>query len=187
MVHSDNLDLIGDLTFGRSFDGLKSNEYHSWVAKVFQTIKIVPIIAAVEQYPAFRKLLMLLFGSTARKASGEHNEMANAAVAERLSEEKLRERPDFTESMIKGGLTLPEMSVNAGILIMAGAETSSSALSGATNWLLETPTALQKLTSELRNAFRRPSEITFTSTARLPYLSACVEETMRICTPDPQP
>ena len=178
-------DLIGDLTFGRPFDGLKNNEYHSWVAKVFQTLKVIPIIEAVEQYPAFRKILMLLFGSTAREASGEHNEMAKAAVAQRLSAEKMRERPDFTESMIKGGLTLPEMSVNAGVLVIAGSETSASTLSGTTYWLLKTPTALQQLTSELRNAFRHPSEITFTSTARLPYLSACLEEGMRIYTPGP--
>ena len=45
------------------------------------------------------------------------------------------------------------------------------------------PPKLAHLTSEVRAAFKSPSDITFQAVAALPYLQACIRETMRLYPP----
>jgi hypothetical protein len=39
-------DMIGDLAFGESFDGLQNNTIHTWVAMIFQFVKFVTFLRA---------------------------------------------------------------------------------------------------------------------------------------------
>jgi cytochrome P450 len=57
--------------------------------------------------------------------------------------------------------------------------------SGLTYHLLRNPATTQRLTRELRSAFARDSDITIEALQQLPYLSACVEEGMRLYPPVP--
>ena len=83
-------------------------------------------------------------------------------------------------------MTREEIKATSGILIIAGSETTATLLSGATFYLLKNPLCLMKAVDEVRQAFLRASDITFESvTTRLPYLNACLEETLRIYPPVP--
>lgn len=85
----------------------------------------------------------------------------------------------------KDVLTDAELISNSTVLIIAGSETTATLLSGATYWLLQTPSALRKVTDEVRNAFEN-EDINFTNeTARLPYMLACLEEGFRMYPPAP--
>ena len=44
---------------------------------------------------------------------------------------------------------------------------------------------MEKLTQEIRNAFRSKEEMTFVAEAKLPYLQACLDEALRIYPPVP--
>ena len=70
-------------------------------------------------------------------------------------------------------------------LIIAGSETSATALGGITYYLCKSPSALQKLKLEIRTTFQNDSGITFSSTASLPYLNAVIEEGLRLYPPTP--
>lgn len=83
------------------------------------------------------------------------------------------------------GMTLEETYTAAQVLIVAGSETSATALCGSTYLLLSNPSTLAKLTSEVRAAFATEAEILPHATAGLPYLSAVVEEALRLCPPGP--
>ena len=78
-----------------------------------------------------------------------------------------------------------ELIHTSGLLIIAGSETTATLLSGVTYYLLKTPHAYVKLQEEVRGAFEKAEEISLTSTSRLPYLQACLEEALRIYPPVP--
>lgn len=74
------------------------------------------------------------------------------------------------------------------VLLVAGAETTATLLSGATYHLLRNPTVLHRVQSEVRAAFKTADEITLgavRTTRSLPYLEATIQESMRCCPPVP--
>lgn len=83
------------------------------------------------------------------------------------------------------GLTLGEVVAQAQVLILAGSETSATALSGMTFYLLTNKESLGKLTREIRSAFAAESDITLFAAGKLPYLQAVLEESMRMYPPAP--
>lgn len=87
--------------------------------------------------------------------------------------------------MGEGGLTLKEMVAQAQLLILAGSETSATALSGMTYYLLTNRDSLNKLTDEIRSAFAAESDITLFAAGKLPYLQAVLDESMRMYPPAP--
>ena len=83
-------------------------------------------------------------------------------------------------------MTRDEIKATSGILVIAGSETTATLLSGATFLLLKNPSSLAKAVNEVRKTFVHASDITFASvTAQLPYLNACLEESLRLYPPVP--
>jgi cytochrome P450 len=74
---------------------------------------------------------------------------------------------------------------NSKTLIVAGSETTATALAGATYLLATNPAVLEKLNDEVRGAFATEDEIDLVSTGQLKYLSAVLEETLRAYPPVP--
>ena len=69
--------------------------------------------------------------------------------------------------------------------MIAGTETTATALSGTTYYLLKNPEKLEKLTKEAREAFGNFDDITLEGLARLPYLQAVLQEGLRMYPPVP--
>lgn len=78
-----------------------------------------------------------------------------------------------------------ELTETGGLLIAAGSETTASLLSGVTYHLLTNRSILAKLTDEVRNAFKKESEITMISVNSLEYLLAVLNEALCIYPPVP--
>jgi cytochrome P450 len=68
---------------------------------------------------------------------------------------------------------------NASMLMLGGYETSSTLLSGVTYLLLSRPEFYHRAVSEIRSTFSSADQITLTSIGELPYLDACIKETLR--------
>ena len=77
-------------------------------------------------------------------------------------------------------MTRDEITLTAAVLLIAGSETSATVLSGATYYLLKNREALKKAQCEVRQAFATQQDITFLSTAQLPYLGAVIDESIRL-------
>lgn len=184
-------DMIGDLAFGDSFDGLKNAKYHDWVGLIFKSIKLLPFLRISADYPIIMRLAMALMPESLTKARDDNNKYARDTVMKRVNNENQHGRGDFMDSMLKhrgekDGLTDNELVSNGGILILAGSETTATLLSGVTYWLLRTPEALRKVMDEVRSAFKSEDEINFNNaTMRLPYMLACLEEGLRRYPPVP--
>lgn len=82
-------------------------------------------------------------------------------------------------------MTPDQIRINASLLIIAGSETTATALSGATYLLGTNPDALTKVTDEVRSAFSSEQEITLLSVQKLKYMLAVLDETLRIFPPAP--
>ncbi|XDG06942.1 hypothetical protein ABKA04_006557 [Annulohypoxylon sp. FPYF3050] len=153
-------DVIGDLAFGSSFECLEKSDYHPWVK----------LLANSVQQTAMMQILAV-----------------RAKVQQRM--DLGVERPDFIEGFVKkkeaGEMSLSQVSANAGTLIVAGSETTATLLSGAVFLLTTNPDKLQKVTEEVRSAFKNDDEITLTSVGKLSYMLACLNECLRAYPPVP--
>ena len=184
-------DLIGDLAIGKSFRCLNDSKYHSWVSGIWKSIKIGPYIRTMATYTDIQRLMRLLAPASIRKARQRHERYVLENTQERLGKGIVEERKDFLSYILKNrgekdALTDNEIAANCGFLILAGSETTATALSGVTYYLLKSPKALQKIAEEVRNAFTAESEIDFVNaSARLPYTLACLTEGLRIYPPGP--
>lgn len=78
-----------------------------------------------------------------------------------------------------------QIAAHASDFVIAGSETTATALAGATYYLLRNPEILKKLQEEVRTTFAHYEDITAASTVSLQYLTAVALETMRIYPPLP--
>jgi cytochrome P450 len=81
--------------------------------------------------------------------------------------------------------TRGELESESELLLLAGGDTTACVLSGCIFYLLHNPHTLYRLTKEIRTQFNtiediRPSHHALSS---LPYLRACIDETMRMSPP----
>lgn len=77
------------------------------------------------------------------------------------------------------GLSVPELASNANSIIIAGSETTATLLSGATYLLTTHPAVLKRVADEVRSTFKSEEEITLLSVQKLPYMLACLNESLR--------
>jgi cytochrome P450 len=83
------------------------------------------------------------------------------------------------------GMTREEIIKTSGLLIVAGSETSATLLSGAMFYLLKNPRTLEKLVDDLRTSFPDVNEMSMQKLAKVPYLNAVLQETLRMYPPVP--
>ena len=172
-------DIIGDLALGKPFGSLESGKTHSWVSNIFRGLKLVSKFNIIKVYPILEAIVscaVWLYPS-AEEGFRVHREYTYVAMKDRLARKD--EKKDFI-SYFEKGLTLEELNENAGLLILAGSETSATALSGVTYYLLKNRKTLAKVHKEVRDSFQDESSISFISVARLSYLNAVIEESMRV-------
>ena len=118
-------------------------------------------------------------------------EATKAKVRRRLEEkgEHDTQRNRFTDYVLRyngeKGMTVPEIEATFNILVIAGSETNATAPSGMMYYLLKDPPTLAKLADEIRGSFKHEFEITIDNVGKIPYLSAVIDEGLRLCPPVP--
>lgn len=181
-------DLFADLCYGKSFGSLESGKQHDWAKAISDSKLLVPLMVL----PRFGWILiMLLLPAKVRKSLNDHHQQSFDLAMNRINDKDRQERGDFMTFImrdIKGdqGITDYEICCNSEFIIGAGSETTATALSGITYYLLRNPEAHKRCVAEIRDRFATYEEITFKAvTERLPYLMACIEEGLRLYPPVP--
>ncbi|GAD91552.1 hypothetical protein PVAR5_0124 [Paecilomyces variotii No. 5] len=188
-------DITGDLMFSESFNCLEESQLHPWIGLIFNSIKALAIIGAVNQFPAISAILDKLIPRSVVQKGVDHFNLGCEKVDRRL--EMGSDKPDFISVMLKNGLSKKdgqygedakimsraELHSNAFILIIAGSETSATVLSGCIYYLCRHPTVMDRLINEIRGAFSTDSDINFNKTSTLTYLAAVIEESLRMYPP----
>lgn len=158
---------------------------------MFKFVRIVPFVQLAKFHPLVWQAISLFLGRRVNNAREGLVKIGRDTAMKRKNDASKNGRGDFMESMLKYSdnkepITDAELAGNAHILFLAGSETSATLLAGVTYWMLRTPKALQKAVQEVRSAFDREDDITFSSaSAKLPYTLACLEEGLRMYPPVP--
>ncbi|KAF2732593.1 cytochrome P450 monooxygenase [Polyplosphaeria fusca] len=184
-------DTMGDLSFGESFGCLEHGEYQEWVNCLFHTIKDGALIQGTRRIAGIgtwlQKFLQNRFQGMGNALS-YHLVHTRDKVEKRLKATNIEHR-DFIWYILKQAekfdLKHNEIIANSGLFIIAGSETTATALSGLMARLIWNPECHTKLTTEIRSAFTNEEEITFNTIQNLSYLNACIEEVLRIHPPVP--
>jgi len=179
-------DISGDLSFGESFDCLKTGKAHYWVEITQSFGRGLSLVASINHYPPFHKLLRYVIPQHIYQRQLDHRRMSAEKARKRLDMDV--ERPDWvspTKSYNdqKAVLSDSEWELNMSILVFAGSETTSTALTAIARRLVQNRGALYRVTQEIRSTFADESEIKLATTSNLPYLNAVINEGMRIDPP----
>ncbi|KAL8816734.1 MAG: hypothetical protein Q9223_004302 [Gallowayella weberi] len=181
-------DIIGDLTFGEPFGSLDSGGHHPWASLIFETTRFVILANCLKRiHRMFLPVLLLITPKGFAKRLRENQMLTDAKIAKRRAL-GANARPDYMSAMVgddeKGGnLSEAEITSNCTALILGGAETISSALSGTTYFLATNPAAMSSAVTEVRSAFSNEEDITLTGTGHLKYLNAVITEALRMFPP----
>ncbi|KAK1992305.1 cytochrome P450 [Colletotrichum falcatum] len=179
-------DILGDLAFGESFNCLKDSEYHSWVKIIFDNVKASALGIEVRRFPVVARLLEYLLPAHLVEQRNQHTALTRHKVSKRL--EAKGERPDFMHSLLrkrenKTEFTILELESTSSAIIIAGSETTSTALAGITYFLATHPDVMKKLCDEVRTSFATEDDIDMQSVQKLRYMSAVINEGMRMFPP----
>ncbi|RKU41203.1 hypothetical protein DL546_003123 [Coniochaeta pulveracea] len=184
-------DLVGDLSFGEPFGCLEESKYDPWVSMIFAGVKEAVFLIQIRRWIPNIDFYLHKYATVLLAKLLQHHELTNAKVAKRMA--RKTDRPDFMQALTAtdedGNRILPliEIQQNASLFVIAGSETTATALGGATYLLCSNPAALAKLTEEVRSAFSSEEDINLLSVQKLKYMHAVLEEALRMFPPIPGP
>lgn len=178
-----SFDIVGDLSFADSLQGLEKSEYHPWLIDMFNAFKFALYTRAMKQFPHVYCWLQYLMPKSLVEQRQKHERFTHEKVNHRLS--MVTERRDFMSHLLPFDekttpMSLPEIRNTYGTLMIAGSETTATTLSFTLFYLCKNQPVLAGLVDEVRSTFTREKDITFASTAKLRYQGAVLNESMRI-------
>ncbi|KAF7195683.1 Cytochrome P450 monooxygenase [Pseudocercospora fuligena] len=177
-------DIMSDLAFGKP-EGCLDNADQPWLSVMGARAKTIRWHQLTIYY-GLDGLATRFAPKSFTKSRQDHMRLTAAKVQQRI---KLNvERKDFMSYILQNTaepLSNAELTIMASAFIVAGSGTSARALSATVYFLCANSDVLFKVTSQIRSAFDDQKAITIRSTARLPYLQACIDEAMRLHPPNP--
>lgn len=184
-------DIIGDLVFSSSFSCLEKNGYHPWVLSICRGVRAAFFMRFSRHYPIIARLIDMLRREPLAAKLIQIRSGAKDKARARLEHgpEPIGQHHDIMAYMMKKtrdggqGLSESEALANAPSLVIAGSETTATALSGFCFYMTRNPQAHAFLANEVRTAFTSENDISLTSTSSLEYLQACISETLRMYPP----
>jgi cytochrome P450 len=189
-------DIIGDMALGEPFGCLTSDDFHFWVPLISESIKAGAIEQATRRMAVtdslFQKMLLWCIPERIRGTRRNHLDYSKEKILKRMQQTD-NEHKDFLYYLMKQqdkeALNLNEVIVNGALFIIAGTETTAGFLTGLFSHLLlpENKSILQKLIHEIRSSFASDADLCFEELVKLPYLTAVIEEGLRIFPSAPIP
>ncbi|GAP90740.1 putative cytochrome P450 family protein [Rosellinia necatrix] len=180
------MDILGDLCFGKAFHMLErpDNRYALELVSLATTRHLIcGTMRLVEKLSLDKVLFRKIAAGRAKYMS-----YSKAQLTERTKLGDDTDRRDFFYHLLKArdpetgqGFATPELWGESNLLIIAGSDTTSTAMAATLFYLVRAPHALQKATEEIRGRFRDVEEIAQGATLNsCSYLRACVDEAMRM-------
>lgn len=165
---------------------LDDSEYTPWVKAIFGGIKTGTLIRGVKMYNWLTRYLVdqfVLRSKVVQRKGWEHWNYTAERADRRLK--RTPERPDLWTKILErsdgpDGLSVEEHHSIAGLFMIAGTETTATALSGTIYHLLRNPSAMKRLAEEVRSAFPDFESITLDALAHQKYLMAVLQEGLRM-------
>ncbi|KAI1101332.1 cytochrome P450 [Jackrogersella minutella] len=184
-----SFDIIGLLSFGYALR-LQTDEENQYLVEqlvrgnhrmnVFMQIPIIP-----------RYKLQLYINKFFRQEREKTARLIETMIRSRMAEDVHAKRDlysyvaDAVNAKDDDSLRLGDLWYEAFFFIIAGGDTSATALSATLFYLSRDPTCYAKLAAEIRTTFQSADEICGTKLASCQYLRACIDESLRMSPPSP--
>ncbi|KKY14442.1 putative cytochrome p450 [Phaeomoniella chlamydospora] len=190
LVSYFTLDVLTKIAFGRSLGFLIKNQdlydYHKSTAAFYPFMELSSNHPTVLAFLNSRAMKGAAPKPTDKIGFGAIIGEVHKAVAERFAPDG-KKIPDMLGSFINHGLTQQECEVESLLQILAGADSTATALRTTFLFILTNPTAYAKLRNEVIATVATGNAvypvITSTQTKELPYLQACIKEGLRMFMP----
>ncbi|CAI7630660.1 unnamed protein product [Penicillium pancosmium] len=183
-------DVMGELCFGKSFDMLITDSRRHMIGLVDRAANrhyVCGLWMPLDRWNLDQILIRRLTQDRWNFIMNSRVE-ANKRAQERASAGR-EAKKDFFYYLLNAkdpetgkGLSTPELWGEANVLMIAGSDTTSTTLAATLFYLVRSPSALKKLTEEVRTAFTEVEDIVSgTSLNELTFLKACIDEALRLC------
>ena len=181
-----NADFLEDFAF--SGDGTKvGKQMRVEVNTVYQWHYQTPFLRMAEDFPILASIAGFFRPIEWKSCRARVVSHAKNVVMSRLS--STDHPPDLLSLALSDDKSLnkiPEAVGNAAVMIIAGSDAASTAMTGTLYWIFRTPHVLNRVRQELRMAFSSEEEISISVLpSKTPYLMACIGEGLRLYPPAP--
>ncbi|OSS44299.1 hypothetical protein B5807_11133 [Epicoccum nigrum] len=181
-------DIMGEFGFGQTF-GLQTSDKNHFI---IDAIHVAVARAGVYvQYPALQKWgLDKIFYISAWKMRTKFFELMGRMVHERVSEGKHAKKDlfsfviDVKDPETGRSLTETELAAESRFLLIAGADTTSTGMTGIFFYLASNPEVYKKLANEIRTTYDNPNDIRGGAKLKsCKYFYAVIDECLRMSPP----
>ncbi|EQL02115.1 Cytochrome P450 family protein [Ophiocordyceps sinensis CO18] len=180
------MDILGDLSFGKAFRMLERPD-NRFALELVEAAATRHLICGTMPIVDKLKIDKLLFP---KLAAGRARYMAysKAQLTERTKLGEETDRRDFFYYLLKArdpetgqGFSTPELWGESNLLIIAGSDTTSTAMAATFFYLVRNAHALKRVTDEIRAKFANAEDIVHgPALGSCTYLRACIDEAMRL-------
>ena len=182
-------DIIGDLAFSTQFECVQNSEYHPWPSLLMSFFKSVTYVTNAQAFSPLFPFLMLFASISDLKKGQDHVRLSAEKVQQRLAAAEDSSHSDFWTYILRHkdekAMSEGEMESNAALILPAGTETISTAMSGTIYLLSRFPHVLNKLHHILESQFSAEEDISMATVAKLPYIKEVIDEALRLYPPFP--
>ncbi|KAK1991880.1 cytochrome P450 [Colletotrichum falcatum] len=184
------LDTITNLAYGKEFGYLATDsDVHDYISTTEAAIPFLQLCSEVPylQKIAFSKPVLGIMGPkpTDKVGLGKLMGVAKEVVAKRFGPDAKEER-DMLGAFVRHGLTQNECETEVLFQIIAGSDTTATAIRTTFLYTMTSPRAYHSLKQEIATAIaegRVSSPITYEEGKKLPYLQAVIYEGLRMNAP----
>ena len=180
-------DIIGDLALSTQFECVQNSEYHPWPTLLMSFFKSVTYVINAQAFGPLFPLLMLFAPISDLKKGQDYVRLSAEKVQQRLAADNESTDSDFWTYILRykdeKAMSEGEMESNAALILPAGTETISTALSGTLYLLSKFPGVLKKLHHVLDTHFSAEKDISMAALAKLPYIKEVIDEALRLYPP----
>jgi cytochrome P450 len=184
------LDVISSLAFGKAFGYLEADT--DLFGYIRTTESALPVVLATSFMPRFLRILQsprlkwLMPAAREMVGIGTVIKIGQAAVAERFDSDKSVVKRDMLGSFVTHGLSREEAEGETVLQIIAGSDTSATAIRSTLLFIMTSPLVYRRLQAEIDDGVaegRISSPITDAEARKLPYLQAIIREGLRMWPP----
>lgn len=193
-------DILGDLCYGQDF-GLVHSEKDRYVTKLLPRTTHSWYMLGYHpwthllRYLLFKTALRSSLGRTVTRDNSKFREFCVASLIERVKVEKMPKKMnsashDMFHHLLNArdpetgeGFSMGDLGAESVLLLIAGTHTTSVAIAATIFYLAKNKEKLERATAEVRDALCSTEDMGYRQLATLPFLQACINESLRLCPP----
>jgi cytochrome P450 len=152
-------DIISDYCFAESYGQLKSGEQEPAIKALHKFIPLEAKLSALT-FTLSMVIILQILGITQMKVLAKAQDQVKKRLEVAADQKDMMNRVISHISEDGDGMSMDELGHNAMVLMLAGSETTATALAGSMFYLLKNRAVLEKLTKELRGSVKSGEDLT---------------------------